>query len=66
MSIRKKIDNKIGISESLHHLVESYMTIKNFKQVRHYLNLSINNYKKLGDDQKVVQLNKQLSLLKSE
>ncbi len=64
LSIRKKINNKVGISESLHHLVESYMTIKNFKQARHYLNQSIANYKKLGDDQKVAQLNKQLSLLK--
>ena len=42
------------------------MTIKNFKQARHYLSLSINNYKKLGDEQKVVQLSKQLNLLNNE
>ena len=44
-----KIDNKVGISESLEGLVESYLSIKNFDKAKHYIGLSIDNYKKKNE-----------------
>ena len=63
LSIRKKIDNRIGVSESLEGLVESYLVIRNFKEAKHYIGLSIDNYKKLGNDSKADELSKKLNSL---
>ena len=65
LSIRKKIDNKIGVSESLEGLVETYITIKNYPKAKHYIGESINNYKKLGNENKVEELTQKLNLLTS-
>ena len=62
----KLLETNSKNSNLLYLLGTTYVQLKNFHKGKEYLNLSINNYKKLGDDQKVVQLNKQLSLLKSE
>ena len=66
LSVRKKIDNKIGIAESLECLIESHITIKNFDKAKHYLSLSIDNYKRLGNNRRASELNKRLSSLQNE